>query len=480
MKQSVLWILKLGRRVGMAEKLDGSKIPTELRDVSTELLSDLQRVGLLHHSSNDGRSEIQITDQSLHLFLPFLTSHDVKLVPMEVEFCPVAFCTGLLNLVEGEAKRASQTLPGGGQGWERQNAAISCIGELAERVSLWTCGYKDGRVFLGKSEQPKVAFMDVVGLSNRQERAARTQLQLEMRNGAHAAVSWEELFQRRVFLRNLIKDEVLPFPSIGILFKELEQLSGRAMSFVSSAGCAVWSSLEGARNRALRELVERDAIAQAWYNRLGITLLRAGFLNEILRNSLIEFLNQRSRHWCVLSVETDLDIQVALAVSHNGSGGRCVIGSAAAGTLVEACESALQEMLQAENSLALMDRAYPAQTESVGSVARVPRQLAYARNNSIFDDLPLEDAATADERQALVSFSSDDLLQSCFDRKLRIYEFDATRPDLKIPCVKLVSPDLCTWEPRFGKRRLYEGVVERGLRATPGTEEEFASRPFPF
>ncbi|WP_298820665.1 YcaO-like family protein [uncultured Roseibium sp.] len=467
----------------MEGKLDGSKNPPEWRDMPEEILSGLLRVGLLRLGSGAENADFQIANQSLSLFFPFLISHDVKIVPMDIGSCPVAFCTGLLNLidhVEGEEKAASLALPGGGQGWTHQDAAMGCIGELAERVSLWTRGYKDGRVFLGDEEQPKVAFADVIGLSDRQERAARERLQMEERGSTHDAMCWEGLSRRRVSLRNLTNNDTFPFPSIGILFKELEQITGFSLSFASSAGCAVWPTLKGARERALKELVERDAIAQAWYNRLGITLLREGFLSEILRGSLLEFLNQRSRHWCVFSVETDLEVHVALAVSHNGSGEHCVIGSAAAGTLVEASESALQEMLQAENSLALMDRAYPVQPEKIGSASRVPRQLAYARNRSIFNDLPLESAAIADESQAVLSFSSDDLLQSCFDRNLRIFEFDATREDLKIPCVKLVSPDLCTWEPRFGKRRLFEGVVERGLRAVPATEAEFASRPFPF
>lgn len=84
------------------------------------------------------------------------------------------------------------------------------------------------------------------------------------------------------------------------------------------------------------------------------------------------------------------------------------------------------------------------------------------------------------EAQGRQIFPEEALLQACLDRGFDVWEFDATRPDLQIPCIKLFSPDLCTWEPRFGRKRLYQGVVDRGLRSAPASEAEFAARPFPF
>jgi ribosomal protein S12 methylthiotransferase accessory factor len=96
------------------------------------------------------------------------------------------------------------------------------------------------------------------------------------------------------------------------------------------------------------------------------------------------------------------------------------------------------------------------------------------------NDLPLGKVQETVGGQLERRFSYDDLLQSCSERGIDIWEFDATRQDLGIPCVKLLSPHLCGWEPRFGKARLYQGVVDRGLRSSPAEEAEFAARPFPF
>jgi ribosomal protein S12 methylthiotransferase accessory factor len=78
------------------------------------------------------------------------------------------------------------------------------------------------------------------------------------------------------------------------------------------------------------------------------------------------------------------------------------------------------------------------------------------------------------------AFSYDGLLEALREKGITVWEFDATRPDLGVPCIKLFSPELCTWQPRFGKDRLFQGVVERGLRTEPEREEVFAGRSFPF
>jgi ribosomal protein S12 methylthiotransferase accessory factor len=267
---------------------------------------------------------------------------------------------------------------------------------------------------------------------------------------------------------------------LGVLFQEVDEADGWHLPFASSVGCAVWHDLEGARQRALLELVERDAVAQAWYNRLGITFLPKGLLREILPPDLTHYLNGQARAWGLYHVETDLSVQVVMAVSHDEYGRCCAFGSSAGWDIAQACVSALQEMLQSENALTLMDKAYPVTDRPDETPRQLPRQLAYARERVIFEDLPVKDANATSEKVSKATSSFETLLHSCFDRGIDLWEFDATRQDLEIPCIKLMSAELCTWEPRFGKKRLFNGVVERGLRQAPATESEFAARPFPF
>lgn len=455
------------------------EVPAGLAKLEAGVLSDLARVGLLSLDRGSGVHKMRIVDESLNLFLPLLEHHRVRLRPMERDGCPVRFCTGLLT--ESTADEASgvspaRPIPAGGQGDFEKNAALSCLGELAERLSLCSLGVHDPRVFTVENEQPEVDFAPLLGLSGAQCVAAGRALGMPAAGAAASTPQWEVLSDRRIRLRNLADGQLAQFPSFGVLFQESEHTIKGALSFASSAGCAVWPTREGARKRALLELVERDAIAQAWYNRLGITFVEAGSVRELSPDPLVAYMNARSRRWGLFLVDTDLPVQVAMAVSYEEGGRRCAFGSSAGWTLETAGKSALEELLQAENSLVLMEKAYRTDREK----GEGPRQLTYARTGSILEDLPVESAPRATNLPGRGGSGYENLLQACLDRNLTIWEFDATRADLNIPCIKLMSPDLCTWEPRFGKERLYRGVVERGLRHRPATEAEFAARPFPF
>ncbi len=454
----------------------------EVFNFSAGVADDLQRAGLLVRSPK-APGRFSVVDPALSLFVPLLRAFDVKLVPVLRNDCPVRFCTAILNLRSdelGEGGNREPGIPAGGQGTTSASAALGCLGELAERLSLCTQGDSDERILVREQAQSEVAFSDATGLSRMQEKRLFARLQPQTVETANGDISWERISDRRVVLRSLTgKGEAL-CPSFAVLFGEMERLTGSAVSPASSSGCAVWSDLAGARQRALLELVERDAVAQAWYNRLGITRVETALVREILPPELVYFLQQRPRRWSLHVVQTDLPVWVVMAFSYEGGGRQTAFGASAGWTVSSACESAVREMLQAEFSLELMAVAYPDRPEVVQRREQMPRQLAFARQQSIFDHLPINDTVPRGVLDLTREYSSGNLMQQCMDRGFDIWEFEATRADLNIPCVKLLSPDLCCWEPRFGKRRLFEGVVERGLRSGPATEAEFAARPFPF
>ncbi|WP_297588971.1 YcaO-like family protein [Roseibium sp.] len=441
------------------------------------------RVGLLVPGADETAHWPEMADGDLSLFLPLLTSFDIRLVPMTRADCPLFFCTGLLKPIRPQDEAGGAEvgpIPAGGQAGTARNAALGCLGELAERISLWTMGRYDTRIVARQQTQSQVELGEVLGLSDLQALNVARHLQFNGSTDNDGVPEWGSLSNSRINVRSLADGRLAQLPSVGVLFREMELETGSEISFASSVGCAVWRDLKGARERAFLELVERDAVAQSWYNRLGITRLSGGLLSEILPGQLMDFLIALDRHWEVFAVQTDLDVHVVMAMSWTAGGRRTAFGSSAGWDIASACHGAIEEMLQSENALHLMDKAYPVTGQASIDGVGLPRHLAYARNKSILEDLPIEAALPADETLCQRDFSYDGLLQSCLDRKFEIWEFDATRPDLKIPCVKLLSPDLCSWEPRFGKQRLYTGVVERGLRPEPAREEEFSSRPFPF
>jgi ribosomal protein S12 methylthiotransferase accessory factor len=293
-----------------------------------------------------------------------------------------------------------------------------------------------------------------------------------------SSFSWNDLSNRRISLEDLIHRKPAQLPAFGALFHDKSLTTGGGVGVGTTIGCAVWPNLEGARERALLEPIERDAVAQSWYNRLGITRLSDEVLAENISVDLRNYLDGRQRNWWVSRIRTDLPAHVVVAFSSRRDGKMSAFGSSAGWDLSAAVMGAVCEMLQAENSLEMMQHAYP--EDSSADAGAWPSALAYARTRSIIEDWPVAGPDPDLVRLSETVYSYDLLLEGLRQKDMTIWEFNATRPDLNVPCIKLFSPDLCTWQPRFGKRRLFQGVVEQGARAAPADEAEFAVRPFPF
>ncbi|MEQ9565366.1 MAG: hypothetical protein RLN85_06025, partial [Pseudomonadales bacterium] len=126
-----------------------------------DVLADLSRLGLIAVEPGVEGDRVRLLEPDLRLFLKLLSSFSPRLVPMTRPGCPVHFCTGLLKSSETDAKEvtaAGAPIPAGGQGDVASVAAISCIGELSERLTLCSIGISDNRVFACDKKQPQVDF----------------------------------------------------------------------------------------------------------------------------------------------------------------------------------------------------------------------------------------------------------------------------------------------------------------------------------
>lgn len=450
-------------------------------DLPTRMIDDLCQIGVIV-KNNSGLTTVNAeAQQALELFAPLLQSFEIRLVPVPVSGCPIHFCTGILKVSRSEGAEtpsAPEAIPAGGQGHSAVRAAVSCIGELAERLSLCSLGLGDVRVNQKKSDQFDVDLEPILGFSHKQQTRILQNWSDKSVEINNSGKYWNELSDRRINVKDLYYRTPAQLPAVGALFEEMPKNPLSGFGVASTIGCAVWGAMKGARERALLELLERDAVAQAWYNRLGITRVAKAELAEILPDNLKSFLDNRPRCWSAVTVKSDMPVHVVAVVSHLRDGKMAAFGSSADWNYSSALMGAVREMLQAEVSLDLMDKAYP--ESAAAGWDKQPRALRYARANSILEDWP---AGDTNGKGCLIPqdvYSYDQLLAALQQKKIRIWEFDATRPDLKVPCIKLFSPELCTWQPRFGKTRLFNGVVEQGLRKTPADEAEFAARPFPF
>jgi ribosomal protein S12 methylthiotransferase accessory factor len=246
---------------------------------------------------------------------------------------------------------------------------------------------------------------------------------------------------------------------------------------VDSNGCAAGSSLEDAVLQGLLELVERDAVAIWWYNRL-----RAAEVDlEAFGPALGE---QRRLHASigrvlhVLDVSSDLGVPVMAAVSARtgSSDERVLLGFGAHPDPRTALRRAVSEV----NQMLGADRCDPATTDD-------PDWIRWAAHATLGgqpylqpsrDERPRGPEHYAQVRGCDIAEEVGKLVRTLSAQGMDTLVLDQTRPDVAIPVVRVVVPGLRSFFARFAPGRLFEVPVRTGARTRPTDYEDL--NPFPF
>jgi len=118
-----------------------------------------------------------------------------------------------------------------------------------------------------------------------------------------------------------------------------------------STGCATSTDLQSAIEAALRECLERDALALWWHGRLpGRALPVEGI--DTLHPRLGWWLSARPRRTVLLDITTDTRLPVVVAASADRDGRNIALGSAAHPDRTHAALAAVTEMIQTETAMA--------------------------------------------------------------------------------------------------------------------------------
>jgi ribosomal protein S12 methylthiotransferase accessory factor len=238
-----------------------------------------------------------------------------------------------------------------------------------------------------------------------------------------------------------------------------------------SNGCAAGNTLEEAIVQGFLELVERDAYAIWWYNRLQRPKLDLGPFDDSYVRDLQKQLAQTGRRLWVLDVTSDLGIPTFVAITHWMQNGRENIefGSGAHFDARIALLRALTELNQFL-SLGLMGGG-TGEKSSLDGAAQLRledhphltpsggRPMAQLEFGSKFGDLDTREQVTA-----CVSLAK--------QAGLDFLVLDQTRPDIEAPVVRVIVPGLRHFYRRFGPGRLYDVPMKLGLRARPLKESE--------
>jgi ribosomal protein S12 methylthiotransferase accessory factor len=251
---------------------------------------------------------------------------------------------------------------------------------------------------------------------------------------------------------------------------------GRVYARGDPNGIAAGNCLEEALLQALLELVERDAVALWWYNRVPRPALDLASFEDPYVHRCLAGLEAAGRSLHVLDLTHDLDIPVFAAVTlpPPGSAEEAWFGYGAHLDARIALGRALSELGQSwglqsdylapEYALRVQSRSLP-ETDFIRPLPEAPR-----RPFSAFPNRSSQD------------FLGD--LHFCVDRLqragLETLVVDLTCPDVGVPVVRALVPGLLHCCPRFAPGRLYDVPVALGWLERRRAEDELNPIPFNF
>jgi len=243
-----------------------------------------------------------------------------------------------------------------------------------------------------------------------------------------------------------------------------------------SNGCAAGNTLEEAILQGLFELVERDAFAIWWYNRLRRPAVDLESFDDDYLASATDYYRRWRREMWVLDITVDLGIPAFVAVSRriDQPAENIIYGAGAhldprVAVLRAVCEMNQILSFQGDPEGRAADDTASAWWKDFG-IATSPwlTPATGAAPHSMHEYAVPE---TADTREDIEHCRA--LVEA---RGMELLVLDQTRPDIGMPVARVIVPGLRHYWGRFAPGRLYDVPVEMGLRETPLAEEDLNAK----
>jgi ribosomal protein S12 methylthiotransferase accessory factor len=238
-----------------------------------------------------------------------------------------------------------------------------------------------------------------------------------------------------------------------------------------SNGCAAGNTVEEAIVQGFLELVERDAYAIWWYNRVKRAEVDLSQFEDSYIRDLHDQLAAAGRRLWVLDVTSDLGIPSFVAILHWGDKSQEYIefGSGSHFDARIALMRALTELNQFL-SIGLMggrggeissldDGATPFRLQDYPYLSPSGRSAVKPGLGSDFSRLDTGEQVTT-------------CVQLAKKSSLDFLVLNQTRPDIEVPVVRVIVPGMRHFYQRFGPGRLYDVPVKLGLLDRPLSEHE--------
>jgi oxazoline/thiazoline synthase len=257
-----------------------------------------------------------------------------------------------------------------------------------------------------------------------------------------------------------------------------------------SNGCAAGNTIEEAIVQGFLELVERDAYAIWWYNRLRRPELDlVQFQDPYIRDLKVQLAETGRRLW-VLDVTSDLGIPSFVTVAHWTEDGEEFVDFGS-GAHFDARIALLRAMTELNQFLAIGLMGARSQSPSGQETRREwgAEETAQASDASV-PPFRLDDHAYLTPNGAAVAgtvsgsspgvrfggLDAHEQVNACVDLARRegldFLVLDQTRPDIEVPVVRVIVPGLRHFYRRFAPGRLYDVPVKLRWRERPLSEHE--------
>ncbi len=252
--------------------------------------------------------------------------------------------------------------------------------------------------------------------------------------------------------------------------------------WADSNGCAAGNTLEEAILQGFFELVERDAFAIWWYNRLRFPAVDLESFGDSYLASARDYYRNLQRDMWVLDITGDFGIPAFVSISRRiDQETEDILYGAGAHT--DPHIAALRAVCEMNQCLTWVPRSGSSDSQygvddpmclrwwKSGKLADHP-YLAPAHDAELRgkSDYPVPD--TADVREDVERCRS--LVEA---KGMEFLVLDQTRPDIDMPVARVIVPGLRHFWERFAPGRLYDVPVEMGWRESSLAESDLNSVP---
>ena len=267
-----------------------------------------------------------------------------------------------------------------------------------------------------------------------------------------------------------------------MLYSMAPEQRGPSDLIADSNGCAAGNTLEEAILQGFYELVERDAFAIWWYNRLRVPAVDLGsFDDEYLGSAPSQYLSYERDLW-MLDVTSDLGLPTFVALSRRPDGETedIIYG---AGCHADPRLAALRALCELNQCLTWLPR--PGKRDGRPMIDD-PLALWWWKTARLADCPWLAPAAgeashTLLRYKVIESTDTRDDVETCRalveERDMEFLVLDQTRPDIGMPVVRVIVPGMRHFWPRFAPGRLYDVPVRMGSRDRPVAEPDLNPAP---